>query len=189
MIFSRIKQKKYFNKLLLRRPVYICLLLLFFSIASIIAEQVQMRILEKLENRLYKDQITPSNQELLFIVSSVERSDNEIDVFVTIAEPDCSKPADEISYSPVDTKKAIRTNEFCGEIELTRGYRHKGAIDLYNLRSSEFILSDFAKNLETEPVGDLGLTPEEMLGLKTLLTTLTNGYEPERSQSVQSNIK
>ena len=182
MIFSRNIRKKYFNKLLLRRPGYICLLILFLSIASIIAEKIEMSLLEKLENRIYNDQINPSEHELLFVISSVERDSNEVDVFVTIAEPDYTSPFEEISLYPVETKETIGTNEFFGGIGLVRAHRHDGTGNLHYLPNNQLVLSELAKNLETEHGGDLGLTPEEKFGLIELLKTLTDDHEQGRPQ-------
>jgi len=179
MIFSKTNQRKYFPRIFFRRPVYTCLLLLLFLIASIIAEQVQTILLEKLENRFYKNQITPSDPALLFIISSEKRDNNEVDVFVTIAEPDYSKPANEFSYTPVETKKTIRPNETFAGIGLVRTYGDNRAINLYNSRSNKITISEFAKNLENELGGDLGLTPEEKYGLRTLLKTLTDDNKPD----------
>ena len=179
MIFSKINQRKYFPKIFFRRPIYICLLLLLFLIASIIAEQVQRSLLEKLENRFYKNQITASDPELLLIISSEKRGNNKVDVFVTIAEPDYSGSANEFSYTPVETIKAIRPNETFAGIGLVRTYGDNRAIDLYNSRSNKITISEFAKNLETDFGGDLGLTPEERYGLKTLLKTLTDDNKPD----------
>lgn len=130
MNLSNANQRKFFPKILIRRPVYICLLLLFFSIASIVAQQIQSTIIEKLQKHIFNDKIsipaevisyadsygrnlynimihehTPdysaSDQPLFVIVSPVENGNNEMNVLVTIVEPDFSElPADVFSAEP-----------------------------------------------------------------------------------------
>lgn len=171
MNFSIISQRKYLPKILIRRPVYICLLLLFFSIASIAAQQVQTIIIERLQKHIFNDKIsipaevisyadsygrnicnrmihehTPdysaSDQLLFVIVSPVENGNNEINVLVTIVEPDFSElPADVFSAEPY---------------------------------------------ANTEIMGNSGLTTEDKFNLITFLNKLNAGSETDGPISVQS---
>ena len=171
MNFSNTNQRKYFPKIFIRRPVYICLLLLFFSVASIIAQQVQSIIIERLQKHIFNDKISisaeaisyadsysgnmysrqihghhpdywSSDQALFVIVSQVENGNNQTNVLVTIIEPD-------FTDLPVD------------------------------------VISD-QLNTNTELMSNLGLTMEDKLGLITFLNTLNDGSEPDRPISVRS---
>ncbi|MBN2594595.1 MAG: hypothetical protein JXA81_13895 [Sedimentisphaerales bacterium] len=53
-----------------------------------------------------------------------------------------------------------------------------GAIELHNSRDTYLDPPEFEGNMETELVGNLGLTLEEQLSLIAFLNTLTDGYEP-----------
>jgi hypothetical protein len=165
MIFPHINLKKYFGRCLIRRPVYIGLLLIFLSGASIIAQKFEMIFIERLEKQTFKDKISTtveaisyadfygrnmwgeqvhkhhlchsiSDQALFVIVSPVENGNNETNLLVTFIKPDYT--------------------------------------DL-----SEDVL-DALPNKETELAGNLSLTPEEKLSLIALLNSLTDGYEPDR---------
>ena len=178
MIFSHINRKKYFMRRLIKRPADICLLLLLFSVASIIAEKVELVLIGRLEKHIFEDKISApgeaisyadcyagniwggqvhgyhsgqpaSDQVLYLIVSQVEQGNNEINVLVTIAESDYTEPGKEIFDAPVGA-------------ETTTGREN------------------FAANTETESIGNLDLTPEEKLSLISLLNTLTDGYEQGR---------
>ena len=164
MIFSHINRNIYFIRHLIKRPVYICLLLLLFSVASIIAQKFELIFIEQLEKQIYKDKISTtaesmsyaylyggniwggqvhgyhqgrsaSDWELFLIVSPIEQGNNEINFLVTVIEPDRNDLSENAFKRPVDT--------------------------------------------ETELTGNL-LTPEEKLSLIALLNTLADG--PESNQ-------
>lgn len=177
MVFSNINHRKFFPRIFTRHPVYICLLLLFFPIASFIAEKVELVLVERLQKQIYKDEISTSDQELFLIVSSSERRNNDIDIFVTIAEPYDVDPVKELSRTPADIKRKTEANGFLGGTELTKSYIYNRAIDLYNSWTNKLKSFEFTGNMETELGGDLGLTPEEKFGLIELLKTLSDGSE------------
>lgn len=181
MVFPNIDRRKFFPRIFIRRPGYICLLLLFFSIASIIAEKVELILIERLQKQIYKDEIYTSDQELFLIVSSAEHRNNDIDIFVTIAEPYYyADPIKEVSRTPTDTERKTGTNEFLGGTELVESYIYNKAIDLYNSWSNKLVAFEFTGNMETELGGDLGLTPEEKFGLIALLKTLNDDSEQDQ---------
>jgi hypothetical protein len=70
--------------------------------------------------------------------------------------------------------------------EFVKAYMHngaiktlKGAIELHNSRGDKkWDPPEFAGNMETELVGDMGLTNRDMLYIKAFLNTLTDGYVP-----------
>ena len=165
MIFPHINLKKYFGRYLIRRPVYIGLLLIFLSGASIITQKVELIFIERLENQIYKDKISTaaeaisyadlygrnmwgeqvhgyhpghltSDQALFVIVSPVENGNNETNLLVTFIKPDYTDLPEDAFDAPL--------------------------------------------NKVPELAGILSLTPEEKLSLIALLNTLSDGYEPDR---------
>jgi len=171
MIFSNTNQRKYFPKIFIRRPVYICLLLLFFSVASIVAQQVQSIIIERLQKHLFNDKISipaeaisyadsygpnmcsrqihghhldyPSSDQALFvIVSPVDNGNNQTNILLTIVEPDFTNLPVDVFSNKLDTN--------------------------------------------TELVSNSGLTMEDKFSLITFLNTLNDSSEPGRPISVQS---
>jgi len=170
MNFSNTNKRKYFPKIIIRRPIHICLLLLFFSVASIVAQQVQSNIIERLQKHIFNDNISiptkaisyadsygenmysrqiyghypdcsSSDQALFVFVSPCDYGSNETNFLVTIVEPDFSK-------LPVD----VLSNQL---------------------------------NTNTELVSNLSLTTEDKFRLITFLNTLNDSFEPERPISMQ----
>lgn len=164
MIFPHINLNRYFGRCLIRRPVYIGLLLIFLSGASIIAQKVELIFIERLEKQIYKDKISTtaeaisyadfyggnmrggqvhgyhpghsiSDQALFVIVSPVENGNNETNLLVTFIKPNYTDLPEDIFDAP--------------------------------------------PNKETELAGNISLTPEEKLSLAALLNSLTDGYEPD----------
>jgi hypothetical protein len=171
MTFSNTNLRKYFPKIFIRHPVYVCLLLLFFSVASIIAQQVQSIIIEKLEKHIFDDEIfipaeeisyadlygrnmwgrqiygshpgrSASGREMFLIVSPVEQGNNEINVLVTIIEPDHNYLSEKVFKRPVDT--------------------------------------------ETDSVGNLGLTMDDKLSIVSFLNTLSDSSKQDQPPPTQS---
>jgi hypothetical protein len=66
MIFSHINRKIYFIRHLIKRPVYICLLLLLFSVASIIAQKFELIFIERLEKQIYNDKISTTTEAMSY---------------------------------------------------------------------------------------------------------------------------
>jgi hypothetical protein len=155
----------------MRRPVYICSLLVFLSVASLIAQKFELILTERLEKQIYKDKIpattetisyadlygwnrwgkqvqqyhpgrSTSGRELFLIVSPVEQRNNEINFLVTVIEPDHNDLSKDIYNGPI--------------------------------------------NKETKPEGNLSLTPEEKLSLIAFLSTLADVNVPDQPQSAQS---
>jgi hypothetical protein len=170
-MFWHMSLKKCFKRYLMRRSVYICLFLAFFSVGSVIMQKFELVFAERLEKQIYKDKIpaapetisyadfcggsmwdrqvgrcqpgrSTSGRELFLIVSPVEQGNNEINVLVTIIEPDHNDLSEDVFNRPADR--------------------------------------------ESELAGNLVLTPEEKLSLIDLLNTLTDSHEPNQLQSAQS---
>ena len=164
------KQKKYFPKIFIRRPIYICLLLLFFSITSIVAQQVQSIIIERLQKHTSNDKISipaeaisyadsycrnicsrqihgyypdcsSSDQVLFVFISPRNNGNNETNFLVTIVKPD-------FTDLPVD------------------------------------VLSD-QPDTNTELVSNLSPTMEDKFRPITFLNTLNDSFEPDRPVSIQ----
>jgi hypothetical protein len=171
MTFSNTNLRKYFPKIFIRHPVYVCLLLLFFSIASIIAHQVQSIIIERVEKHIFDDEIFipaeeisyaniygrnmwgrqihgyhpgyPSSDEPLFvIVRPIDNGNNETNVLVTIIKPDFTDLPEDVFNTRHDTK--------------------------------------------SEPIGNIGLTIEDELGIASFLNTLSNSSKQDQPPPAQS---
>jgi hypothetical protein len=170
MIFSNTNLRKYFPKIFIRHPVYICLLLLFFSVASIIAQHVQSIIVERLEKHLFDDETftqteaisyadlyggnmwgrkiygsqpgySPSDEPMFVIVSPVDNGDNETNVLVTIVKPDISDLPEAVFNTQLDTKMEL--------------------------------------------VGNLGLTMEDKLSIVSFLNTLSDNSKQDQPPPAQ----
>jgi hypothetical protein len=140
MNFSNTNQRKYFPKIFIRRPVYIFLLLLFFLITSIVVQQVQSIMIERLEKHIFNDKIpipaeaisyadsysvnmfsrqilkhhpdfSSYDQALFVIINPVDNGNNETNVLVTIIEPDFTDLPEDVFYTQLDTK-----TEFAGNL-------------------------------------------------------------------------
>jgi hypothetical protein len=155
----------------MKRPVYICLFLAFLSVASVIAQKVELILTERLEKQIYKEQIptatetisyadlygwnrwgkqvqgyhpcsSASGREMFLIVSPVKQGNNEINFLVTVIQPDNNDLSKNVFNRPVDK--------------------------------------------ETELINNLGLTQKEKLSLIAFLNTLADGNIPDQPQPVQS---
>jgi hypothetical protein len=171
MAFSNINLRKYFPKIFIRHPVYVFLLILIFSVASIMAQQVQSIIIERLEKHLFDDEIfipaeeisyadlygrsmwsrqiygyhpgrSASGREMFLIVSPVEQGNNEINVLVTIIKPDFTDLPEDVFNDQHDTK--------------------------------------------TELIGNLGLTIEDRLSIVSFLNTLSETSKQDQPPPAQS---
>jgi hypothetical protein len=171
MTFSNTNLRKYFPKIFIRHPAYVCLLLLFFSVASIIAQQVQSIIIERLEKHLFDDEIfipteeisyadfygrnirsgqnyrqrpgySSSDEPLFVIVRPVDNGNSETNVLVTIVKPDFTDLPEDVFNTQHDTK--------------------------------------------TELVGNLGLTMDDKLSIVSFLNTLSESSKQDQPPPAQS---
>jgi hypothetical protein len=123
----------------MRRSVYICLFLALFSAGSVIVQKLELAFTERLEKQIYKDKIptTPetisyadfcggsmwdrqvskyqpgrsaSGRELFLIVSPAEQGNDEINVLVTIIEPDHNDLSENVFGRPADAETELGGN-------------------------------------------------------------------------------
>jgi hypothetical protein len=171
MTFSNTNLRKYFPKIFIRHPVYVCLLLLFFSVASIIAQQVQSIIIERLEKHLFDDEIfipaeeisyadlyggnmwgrqihghhigySSSDEPLFVIVRPVDNENSETNILVTIVKPDFTDLPEDAFNAQHDTK--------------------------------------------TELIGNSGLTMDDKLSIVSFLNTLSKSSKQDQPPPAQS---
>ena len=143
MTFSNINLREYFPNIFIRHPVYVCLLLLFFSVASIIAHQVQSIIIKRVEQHIFDDEIfipaeeisfadlygrnmwgrqingynpgySSSSEPMLVIVRPIDNGNTDTNVLVTIIKPDFTDLPEDVFNARHDTK-----SELTGNIGLT----------------------------------------------------------------------
>jgi hypothetical protein len=127
----------------MRRQVYICLFIALLSVASLIAQKFELILTERLEKQIYKDKIpaaietisyadfygwntwgrqvqgyhpgrSASGREMFLIVSPVEQGNNEINVLVTIIEPDHNDLSEDVYNRPIN-----KETELMGNLSLT----------------------------------------------------------------------
>jgi len=68
-------------------------------------------------------------------------------------------------------------------IAITAPYMHNGVFDsltevvnFYNRRDLDGVIAEVASNVNTDELGNLGLSPQEVTDLVAFLHTLTDGY-------------
>ena len=70
-------------------------------------------------------------------------------------------------------------------IAITAPYMHNGVFDnlsdvvnFYNTRDIDGVVPEVSSNVNTDELGNLGLSPQEVDDLVAFLGTLTDGYNP-----------